>query len=407
MNAPVQSNVAEKTIRVGGSYEKLPKLPQIPRRRYTDEAFYQVELEHVFKRTWLQVSHVSEFEQVGSYHLLDLPFAPVVVVKGEDGELRAFINACRHRGASVVREASGCARAFTCKYHSWRYDLAGKLKSLPASSSFTDLDTSELSLQSVRCELWGGFVFINMDTNAQPLDEWMAAMTPRFSNQAEAPLRIVSKQSWELNCNWKMAVEAFRESYHVPTVHPQTAAAALDGYDTFYELYPNGGSTIFIPYSKMIMDQQFSGVSLRASTLQRLSGTEDEKYNITTVLAAFFPNYIIGFQPSGFPLISAWPLGVDRCRMDVIWYGMDWGDGPVPEEWNKVVSDFTVLAGEDISNLEGMQQAVSADPDKGMPISTLECPVYQLHAEIDKAIGVDNVPEHLRVPDVLQDFINK
>lgn len=393
--------------RIGGAYAKLPKLPQIPRRRYTDEAFYQAELEHVFKRTWLQVSHVSEFEQAGSYRLLDLPFAPVVLVKGDDGVIRAFINACRHRGASVVREESGCTRTLTCKYHSWRYDLTGKLKSLPALSTFTELDLGELSLQSVRCELWGGFVFINLDQTAQPLADWMAAMTPRFSRQAEAPLRIVSKQSFDLNCNWKIAVEAFRESYHLPTVHPQTAAAALDGYDTFYELYPNGGSTIFIPYSKTIMEQQFSGVSLRASTLERLSGTEDEKYNVTTLLAAFFPNYIIGFQPSGFPLITAWPTSVDRCRMDVIWYGMDWGDGPMPEEWEKVVSDFTYLAGEDIDSLSDIQKAITADPDKSMPISTLECPVYQLHAEIDKVIGVGNVPEHLRVPDVLQDFINK
>ncbi|MEC9357985.1 MAG: aromatic ring-hydroxylating dioxygenase subunit alpha [Pseudomonadota bacterium] len=401
---PLASQPPE-SLRVGGPYRALPALPEIPRARYTDEAFYQAEIKHVFGRSWLQVGHVSEFEQPGSYRALDLPLAPVLLVRGSDGVLRAFLNSCRHRGATVVRSDQGCARTLSCPYHSWTYDLSGKLIGYPARHSFPGLVKEDHSLQSLRCELWGGFVFINFDPQAQPLAEWMEPMTQRFGVQSEAPLRIVSRQSWTIACNWKMAVEAFRESYHVPTVHPQTAAAALDGYDTFFELYLNGGATIFIPYSKEIMKQAFSGVSLRASTLERLSGMEDAKYNETTLLASMFPNAIIGFQPMGFPLISAWPLSVGSCRLDVVWYGMDWGDAPRPAEWDKVVSDFTTLTGEDVANLAAMQRSVEADPDKGIPVSTLECLVYQLHAQIDKAIGPENIAPRLRVPDVLEDYL--
>lgn len=393
-------------LRVGSGYTTLTALPEISRARYTDQQFFNLEIEHVFKKTWLQVGHVSEFAKAGSYRTLDLPFAPVVLVKGSDNEIRAFLNACRHRGAAVVRDSEGCAARLTCQYHSWSYDLAGKLIGIPARESFPDFKMDEHPLQQLRCELWGGFVYINFDEDAKSLADWMAPMTKRFYTQADADLRIVSRQAWTVDCNWKMAVEAFRESYHVPTVHPQTAAAALSGYDAFFEMYPNGGATIFIPYSKAIMEQAFSGVSLRASTLKRLTGTEEPKYNETTLLASLFPNAIIGFQPSGFPLISAWPIDVDTCRLEVVWYGMDWGNAPTPEEWTKVVDDFTTLTFEDIENLSTMQKSLKADPNKGIPLSTLECLVYQLHAEIDKKIGTVNIPEQLRAPDALASVTN-
>lgn len=398
-------DVGDESGRVGGSYGQLPRLPEIPRARYTDEGFFRLEIEQMFKRTWLQVAHVSEFEKLGSYRAVDLSFGPVLVLRGEDGELRAFLNSCRHRGATVVRDVSGCQRKLVCQYHSWTYDLSGKLTGVPARQSFSGLNLDDYSLQPLRCELWGGFVFINFDLAASPLGEWIEPMTRRFWPQASASLRVVSRQSWDVNCNWKMATEAFKEAYHVQTVHPQTAAAALSGYDTFHEMYPNGGATLFIPYSKTIMEQAFSGVSLRATSLQRLTGTEDEKYNRTTLLASVFPNAMIGFQPSGFPIISAWPISVGRCQLDVTWYGMDWGDGPRPQEWDKVVSDFTVLTGEDIANLATMQKSMEADPGKGIPLSTLECLIYQLHAELDRVIGIDRIPASLRVDDVLGEYL--
>lgn len=390
--------------RIGRNHRMLPELPAIPRARYIDEAFYQAELEHVFGRTWLQVAHKSEFEKEGSFRTFDLPNGPVIIVRGKDNVLRAFINSCQHRGATILHEKEGCTRVMACKYHSWSYDLTGKLIGLPARETFPNLKLEDYALKSVRCETWGGFVFVNFDKDAAPLAEWIKPMARRFQQQADAPLRIVSKQSWEINCNWKFLVEAFRESYHVPTVHPATVAQALEGYDTFYEMYPNGGGTVFIPYTATIMQAAFSGVPLNQTGLTKLPGMED--MTETTLLASFFPNAIIGFQPTGFPLIASWPISVDRSRIEIHWYGMDWGNGPMPEEWNKIVSDFTVVAGEDLAMLEGIQKAVKSNMDRGMPTSTLECMVYQLHSEIDKVIGTENVAPALRVPDVLGDYLS-
>lgn len=406
MNDLTRPDGVMESRRVGGeNYPSLPKLPQIPCGRFTDEDFYQLEMKHVFRRTWLQVAHISEFEKAGSYRVLDLPIAPVIIIRGKDGELRAFLNACRHRGARVVLEKAGCVPRLSCQYHGWTYDLTGKLIGIPERETFPESVGKDMALKSVRCERWGGFVFINLDENAPALMDWLGPIGRRNTELMEAPLRIVSKQSWEINCNWKLAADAFRESYHVPRTHTKTSALAVDGYKAYFEIYPSGG-TLFLPYTQAVKDFAWKGLTASTSTLTTLPGALGA-FSETTQTHMFFPNFEITQQPSGFPLISMWPLAKDRCRVDVDWYGADWGDGPVSEEWNKIVADFTVLTEEDLGNLSSIQESVEAEPGKRFFLSTHECLVYHLHVELDKVIGVENIAPEVRMPDIhfLDDFI--
>jgi phenylpropionate dioxygenase-like ring-hydroxylating dioxygenase large terminal subunit len=103
--------------------EGFPDLPDIPLARYTDEAFFKAEIDRVFRASWHFAGHQSQWAGPGSYRLLDLPYAPVVVTRGRDGQLRAFLNSCRHRGAPVVRSTAGTAKLLVCQFHSWAYDL--------------------------------------------------------------------------------------------------------------------------------------------------------------------------------------------------------------------------------------------------------------------------------------------
>src|SRR5882757_5856906 len=105
----------------------FPDLPDIPLARYTDEPLFKAEIDHVFRRSWHFAGHESEWEGIGSYRVLDVPYAPVVVTRGRDGELRAFLNSCRHRGAPVVRASEGTAKLLVCQFHSWAYNLEGEL----------------------------------------------------------------------------------------------------------------------------------------------------------------------------------------------------------------------------------------------------------------------------------------
>ncbi len=126
-----------------GPPDGFPKLPDLPLGRYTDAEFQALEDEYLFHRVWLYGVHDSELPKPGSYRLCDIAGAPILLVRGDDGQVRAFRNACRHRGAPVVRGDSGPARLLVCQFHSWSYDLRGQLVRVPDERDFVGLQVSE------------------------------------------------------------------------------------------------------------------------------------------------------------------------------------------------------------------------------------------------------------------------
>ena len=117
----------------------FPALPDLPLGRYTDPTFYALEREHLFATSWLYAAHDSELVGEGAWVRRDIAGTPAVLVRGADGQVRAFINACRHRGAPVVADDAGCARLLVCQYHSWGYDLEGRLQRVPDERDFVQL----------------------------------------------------------------------------------------------------------------------------------------------------------------------------------------------------------------------------------------------------------------------------
>jgi phenylpropionate dioxygenase-like ring-hydroxylating dioxygenase large terminal subunit len=137
---------------------------------------YELERKAIFERTWLNVGRAERLTRNGSYFTKELDAAgtSVIVLRGKDGEVRAFHNICRHRGNKLMwndyprEETSGTCRQITCKYHGWRYDLDGELTFVQQESEFFDLDKAAYGLVPVRCEVWEGFVFVNLDPDAEP-----------------------------------------------------------------------------------------------------------------------------------------------------------------------------------------------------------------------------------------------
>ena len=398
MNAPT-AQATQIKVPARGAASMLPRLPRIPRARYLSEELLKAEIEHVFKKTWLGVGHVSEFEKEGSYRQLDLPFAPVFLVRGKDGEIRAFLNSCQHRGATVLKEKEGCAKSLSCQYHGWTYSLTGQLIGVPDEDSFQDLKKEQHSLVGLRCELWGGFVFINFDQNAPDLIEWLGPIAKRYTEIAQAPLRVVSRKSWEVDCNWKLMEDAFRESYHLNFIHQKTIAQMVVADNAINEMYPKGHFTLYTPYDPSKID---ASISMKQSNLVPIPGTDAPDFLKNIMVAGIFPNLLFAFQLGGFPIKQEWPLGNGRTRVDITWYGMDWGNGPRPEEWDtRLLPAFDIIMSEDLGNLCSIQRSLEADPGKSIPLSSQEVMVYQFHAEMDKLIGEQYVPAGLYLPDIL------
>lgn len=196
-------------------------------------AFFELERDAIFRRTWLNVGRVEQLPRKGSYFTKELDAArtSVVVVRDTEGEVRAFHNICRHRGNKLVwndyprEETSGTCRQFTCKYHGWRYGLQGDLTFVQQEQEFFGLDKEKFGLVPVRAEVWAGFVFVNLDPEAPPLAEYLG----RFGAGIESyPFHLMTQKHTyraEVRSNWKLFIDAFMEFYHAPVLHAKQATA--------------------------------------------------------------------------------------------------------------------------------------------------------------------------------------
>ena len=195
---------------------------------------YELERKAIFARTWLNVGRVEQLPRAGSYFTRELAAAStsVIVVRGSDGEVRAFHNICRHRGNKLVwndfprEEISGTCRQFTCKYHGWRYDLQGACTFVQQESEFFDLDKSDYGLAPVHCDVWEGFIFVNLDhENTLPLAEYLGDLATGLVGYPFHEMTQVYKYRAEVGSNWKLFIDAFAEFYHAPVLHARQAVA--------------------------------------------------------------------------------------------------------------------------------------------------------------------------------------
>jgi phenylpropionate dioxygenase-like ring-hydroxylating dioxygenase large terminal subunit len=198
--------------------------------------FYQLEREAIFKRAWLNVGRVELLSRHGSYFTKELPVAntSVIIVRAMDGQIRAFHNICRHRGNKLVwndfprEETAGAARQFACKYHGWRYDLDGRCSFVQQASEFFDLEKADYGLIPVHCDVWAGFIFINLDKEpAQSLAEFLGPMITALEGYPFDKMTERWYYRATVGSNWKIFMDAFQEFYHAPVLHARQTPASF------------------------------------------------------------------------------------------------------------------------------------------------------------------------------------
>lgn len=207
--------------------EKFPEpelgAKEIPAERYTSPDFMQREWDHMWTRTWLCAGPASDVREVGQYFTFEIGRESIIVVRSSRDTVHALYNACQHRGAQVVTEP-GCGRvgAFVCPYHLWAYGLDGRLNKVVDREDFPQGIPEAMGLGRLRCELWGGWVFVNMDPEAPTLAEYLGVVADHlapydFGNN----YYLESDITFEWACNWKTGVDAFAEIYHAQGIHPE------------------------------------------------------------------------------------------------------------------------------------------------------------------------------------------
>jgi phenylpropionate dioxygenase-like ring-hydroxylating dioxygenase large terminal subunit len=193
----------------------------LPAAWYGDPAVFARERKRIFEVSWQYAGPAEQVARPGSYLSSAAGHVPVVVTRARDGELRAFVNVCRHR-AHIVAEGSGCRETLQCPYHAWTYGLDGTLRRAPRSEREPGFDLTALSLLPVSVDTWGPFVFVNPDPRAAPLADALGPLpdlVPRSGLDLDR-LRFHSHHEWEQEANWKVALENYLECYHCPVAHP-------------------------------------------------------------------------------------------------------------------------------------------------------------------------------------------
>jgi phenylpropionate dioxygenase-like ring-hydroxylating dioxygenase large terminal subunit len=397
LEATIRDRIDAEKARTAPPPDAIP-VPLIPTGRYTDPAFHELEKERVFARTWLFVGHESEWPEPGAYRLTTRSGAPIVVVRGDDGVLRAFYNACRHRGAPVTRDECGTARRLTCQYHSWSYGTDGTLKAVPDSRSFAELDTGSLGLVPVRCETWDGWVFVNEDLEAVPLLEFLGPVADQMAEINGPVMRAVGTQVHPLACNWKLMVDAFLEVYHVRTVHPDNAAFLYNDQSVTVAMLPNGHSRLSVEKHDAFRDFPMVSDEYDNPAVPLL-------WRQTSTSFGIFPNLVVPMDTGAFTFLCMWPTSDTTTDLELRWYAPAWEGDAVPQEHLDRMELFDTVMSQDKANMAPIQASISSPGARPFQLGWHERLIHHFERAVDLAIGPDDLPPGTAVSAALDGYV--
>ena len=376
----------------------FPRLPDIPAGRYVDPVFLALERQHLWQRSWLYACHVDELPTPGSFLLVRNCGSPILVVRGKDDVVRAFYNTCRHRGGPIVRSEKGCVQGFVCGYHGWSYSLDGTLLNLRDKRDFVGLDTSTRGLKTIRCERFFNWIFINEDSQAEPLWDHVAPFGEYFHQFQPAQWRFVAKEARDVRCNVKVLLDAFLEVYHLKSIHQGTVDRFLDHRGTTIALYRRGHSLMVTPNRRPDWVDPGTAGMRRIETATVVASRNNASFN-------FFPNLVVPVDPTGCPFLLFWPTSDTTMRIECHWFAPDWGAGPPADLWKVRIANFDRILDEDLQFAAAIQESVMSRGFSGVPLNYQERRIYHWHAELDRRIGTGRIPESLRVPPLLDAFV--
>lgn len=215
-----QSSLQAKAVRDGSDAE-VTRSDYLPKEAYIDPAFARLEAERLWPRIWQIACREEEIPYEGDFITYDIVDDSIIVVRTASGEIKAYHNACPHRGRPLT-DGSGTAKQFVCRFHGWRFSLDGENTCVVDRHDWGErLKDEEIALRPVQVGTWGGFVFINMDPEAEPLEEFLYPANHLLQKWEFEKMRYRWYRTVELPVNWKAALEGFDEAYHVQTSHPQ------------------------------------------------------------------------------------------------------------------------------------------------------------------------------------------
>ncbi len=364
----VLQHIESKTTDTGDSIWREPV------QNYISKSRFDTEINQVLRGNPNPFCPSAALPDAGSYIAREAAGTPIVVVRGNDLKVRAFRNACRHRGAQVAT-GTGCAKAFRCNYHGWTYRLDGSLQHIPHEQGFPELDKEQHGLVPVAAEEKSGLIFVSQDSNAS------------FADLEEIPALLNSKQQifnideYELDVNWKVFLESFLEGYHIKPAHKETFFPF--GFDNLNLVETFGrNSRITFPF------QRIAKLADIVPSKRRVDG-------LLTYVYQLFPNVMIAVLSHHTTMVILEPLAVDKTR--VITYSLTNGVLEGEEAFAKARNDAEFVSNqgnaEDIALAKSIQASIHSGANEVFTFGLYEKLIGHFHQSLTDLLEGVNVVE--------------
>ncbi|HEX2835495.1 MAG TPA: SRPBCC family protein [Thermoanaerobaculia bacterium] len=344
---------------------RLEYASTLPSRFYIDPAVLADEERNVFARTWQLVGHLSQVREPGQFFTTNIAGEPLLIVRGNDHEIRALSNVCRHR-AGPIASGEGKRPVLQCGYHGWTYALDGKLAVTPEFDGVQNFDKASCRLPQFRIEMWNDLLFVNLDPGADSLVTFLGELLADMPKHDYNGFQLAHRKVWELDCNWKVYVDNYLEGYHIPIVHP----------GLFRELdYPNYRTETKTSYSI-----QFAPTK-RPERIRTANGEDEVRY------FWIFPNLMLNVYPDNYSTNLILPLGHGRTATLFDWYFRD--PEAVKAQIDETVQFSDEIQLEDIDICESVQRGLrSSTYDAGRFSPKRENGVHHFHQLYARLMGL-------------------
>jgi phenylpropionate dioxygenase-like ring-hydroxylating dioxygenase large terminal subunit len=280
----------------------------LPPACYSDGRIYNHESSVVFHHSWVGLGRADRWPTVGDYTAMDIAGVPVIIIRNKADELKGFANSCRHRASQILTGDGNC-RAIRCPFHSWRYDLDGKLIFSPRMENAVDFNPEEYGLVEFRVQQCDGFAFLCFDDETGELEDWLTDFSEIHRPWAMGQLVSTRVREFEVNCNWKAFLEVFNEYYHLPYVHPATLS----------KFYPEPEDT------EQVSGNYTTQFGLTKGNAALLGDAQDRAFPVANQLSGrekngiryswIYPNLTFAAAPDSLWMYQAYPVTPDRSRI--------------------------------------------------------------------------------------------